>query len=163
MAAVIAGPLLSAVATLSTALLTTPLGWIALAIGGVILAVKGWIEIFKLIKPAMEPIFNWFADKWQAIIDFFKQGAALIKPLLDGMNAIGGAFGGSFASRESSTGRSVNAGQRSPVLPRQQADVGGEIKVSIDSEGRPSVKNVRSRNRGVNLVADVGYSMAAAS
>lgn len=51
-----------------------------------------------------------------------------------------------------------------PALPSasrvQSAQVGGEIRVKIDSEGRPKQVQATSRNPSVPVRADVGYSMA---
>ncbi|MHB1227674.1 MAG: hypothetical protein ACYC0O_09140, partial [Desulfurivibrionaceae bacterium] len=51
---------------------------------------------------------------------------------------------------------------RYPMAGERQAQVGGTIKVKIDSEGRPRVKEIRNNNRDVNFDVDAGMMMVGA-
>jgi len=57
---------------------------------------------------------------------------------------------------------SYQVGMIDRELGRRSADVGGTIRVQIDSEGRPRVKEIRNNNRDVNFDVDAGMTMAAA-
>lgn len=61
-AAVIAGPLISALATLSVALLTTPVGWFIMAVGAIVGAAG-------MIVGAWNPIEKFFPNLWDGIVN----------------------------------------------------------------------------------------------
>jgi hypothetical protein len=54
-AAVVAGPLLSAIASLSVALLATPFGWVLLSIASIVLALEQLITRWDEVKAALDP------------------------------------------------------------------------------------------------------------
>lgn len=56
-AAVVAGPLISAIASLSIALLATPVGWVILALAAVVLAIDQVVKHWEDLKEALDP-FN---------------------------------------------------------------------------------------------------------
>ncbi len=71
--AVLVGPLLSAITTLGTALLTTPIGWIVTGIAGAaLLLIKYW-----------EPIKDFFATLWDGITWVFEEAWKVIKGIVD--------------------------------------------------------------------------------
>ena len=81
--AVLAGPLVAAVATaigaigsLSAALLATPAGWVVLAIAGIAAAAL-------LIYKHWQPIKKFFGDLWDSIVGIFKSAWEKVKPIVD--------------------------------------------------------------------------------
>ncbi len=76
LAAVLAGPLLSAIATLGVALLTTPVGWIVAGIAaiaaGATLLVKNW-----------ETVKGFFVDLWDGIVGAFRKAWEVISGIVD--------------------------------------------------------------------------------
>lgn len=215
---VIAGPLISAIATLSAVLLTTPVGWFIGAIGLIAGAaysiyknwepIKGffanvWQSLVNAVMPAIEtmktlflnftpmgliikhwePLTQFFSDTWQSILGIFEAGMAKVMPIVNKLTSVADKvtkpvrslfeFGGNAA--DAVTGAAGNAisgvrnflgGDDSPrksiLSGNQRTQVGGQVTVKIDSEGRPRVQQVRSDNPSVGLNVDAGMSLVGA-
>lgn len=153
-AAVVAGPLLMAIGTATTAiwslgaaLLATPLGWFAAGVaaiaGGAYLIIKNW-----------EPIKEWWSGLWSSMSFVFDDW---FSGITDKINTIK-----SWVSRIPGAGKILGLsrpGIQHPASGIQQANVGGTIHLKIDSEGRPSVKELTTSNPAVNLNVDSGLVM----
>lgn len=169
--AIMAGPLLLAMAVatkaviaLGIAIMGTPVGWIMAGIAGIAAAAY-------LIYRAWEPISKW----WHGMIDSIgnaldrmvqrvAKGIAWLKGLVSwipGMGADGTASAGAARGPVSTMGGRAQT-VRYPGAAGRQAEVGGTIRVQIDSEGRPRVKEIRNNNRDVNFDVDAGMMMAGA-
>ncbi len=181
-AAVVAGPLLmalvsasTAIASLGAALLTTPVGWfmgaIAAIAGGAYLVYKNW-----------EPLTNWFSNLWAKLKALFAEGIAgilekihrLTKNLPDWALPKGLEPANlektlaAYKQLASPTLKPVNFSM--PTLADVKRDlgfggaaagseVGGTLKIQIDSEGRPQVKELRT-NGAMDIDVDTGMVMA---
>lgn len=217
-AAIITGPLISALATLSAVLLTTPIGWFVVAgaaIAGVAAMIMGkwnpiekffpnlwsgiidtvggsidWlINIHKKLNPyvliykAWEPLTQFFTDIWDGIKAAFKSGWETIKPIIDTLSKAAETltapvkklfeFGSNTAGAVSDFAGDAVGGvksffgggerERQSILSgNQRTQVGGQVTVKIDSEGRPRVQQVRSDNPSVGLNVDAGMSLIGA-
>ncbi|WP_417536095.1 hypothetical protein [Methylophaga sp.] len=150
--AVIAGPLISSIVTLSTVLLATPIG---LVITGVGLLAAGALTL----KNNWEPISKWFKGMWDAIGLKVDQLWQKIQPVINGVTGLYDNVTGFFGDddkKQSINGRSVNAG----ILQQaQKTQVGGEISVKISADGKPRVESIKSNYPDFDIVADVGYGM----
>lgn len=81
-AAVIAGPLVSALATLSVALLTTPVGWFITAIGAI-------IGLGGMMIGAWNPIEKFFPNLWNGIVDTVGRAIYTIVELMKKTSPLG--------------------------------------------------------------------------
>jgi phage-related protein len=216
---VITGPLLGAIATLSTALLTTPVGWFIGAVGLLAVAAyklyKTWKPVIGLfaeiwggiindtVKPAIEtlktlimsfdpkelimkhwePLTQFFSDTWESILGIFEAGMAKVMPIVNKLTAVADKvtkpvkslfeFGGNAADAVTGVAgdaisgvKSFFGGGDSPresiLSGNQRTQVGGQVSIKIDSEGRPKVQQVRSDNPSVGLDVDAGMSLVGA-
>lgn len=215
---VITGPLISAIATLSATLLTTPVGWFIGAVGliagagamimgkwnpvekffpdlwdGIVEHVGGTIykmvELFQNFTPAgliikhWDPLTDFFSDTWQNIIKIFEAGMAKVMPIVNKLTKVADKvtkpvkklfeFGGNAADAVTGAASDAYNGVRNffggddtpreSILPKGQAtQVGGQVTVKIDSEGRPKVQQVRSDNPSVGIDVDAGMSLVGA-
>lgn len=152
-AAVIAGPLLSALVTVGSALLFTPVGLTLTAVAaGITVLVLG----LKKLKESWGPIAAWFSETWQGIKDAVDRAWESIKPIIDAVKDFQNTIADLAPEQKQSVGgRSVNANR----LRTQQTQVGGEINVKITPEGKPKVESIKSTNPDVGISADVGYAM----
>jgi len=169
-AAVIAGPLLAALATLSAALLTTPVGWVLIGIAGAIGSIA-WAA--KKLGIEWGPVFEWYMKWWGDIFDTIKS----IYDMLVEINKIkitdvfgnnsaegnGGERGGQVTDDDASPlalASSIGSAKkgRSGINRRPENQVSGRISVEIDSSGQPKIKEVVSNNRNIMLDANVGMS-----
>ena len=170
-AAIISGPLLLAMAVatkaviaLGAAILATPVGWIMAGIAAIAAAAY-------LIYRAWKPISKW----WHGMIDSIgnalgrmvqrvAKAVAWLKGLVSwipGMGDDGTASAGAARGPVSTMGGKAKT-VRYPMAGERQAQVGGTIKLQIDSEGRPRVKEIRNNNRDVNFDVDAGMMMVGA-
>lgn len=180
--AIMSGPLLLAMAmaikaviALGIAIMGTPVGWIMAGIVGIAAAAY-------LIYRAWEPISKW----WHGMIDSIgnaldrmvqrvAKGIAWLKGLVSwipGMGDDGAASAGAARGPVSTMPGAVRGpvptmGGRAqtvryPGAAGRQTEVGGTIRVQIDSEGRPRVKEVRRDKGDVNFDVDAGMMMAGA-
>jgi phage-related minor tail protein len=215
---VITGPLISAIATLSATLLTTPVGWFIGAVGliagagamimgkwnpvekffpdlwdGIVEHVGGTIykmvELFQNFTPAgliikhWDPLTDFFSDTWQNILKIFEAGMAKVMPIVNKLTKVADKvtkpvkklfeFGGNAADAVTGAASDAYNGVRNffggddtpreSILPKGQAtQVGGQVTVKIDSEGRPKVQQVRSDNPSVGIDVDAGMSLVGA-
>ena len=170
-AAVIAGPLLGALATLSVALLTTPVGWTILAIAGALSLVAA---AAKKLGVEWGPIFQWYSDWWGGIFDTIKS----IYDMLVKINEIKitDVFGGDAESGNGGTRGSQSTDEDGSILGlsngksslkqsrninrRTDNQVSGRIEVEIDGNGQPRIKQVTSNNPNIDLTVRAGLSGA---
>ena len=181
-AAVIAGPLLmalvsatGAIASLGAALLATPVGWFMGAItaisGGAYLIYKNW-----------EPLMNWFSNLWGSLKALFAEGIAgilggihdLTKNLPDW--ALPEGLEPKNLEKSIAAYKQLASPTLAPVdfsMPSLAdikrdlgfngkpagAEVGGTLKIQIDSDGKPQVKELRSSGP-MDIEVDTGMVMA---
>lgn len=121
------------------ALLTTPIGWflagIAAIAGAAYLIIKHW-----------EPIKTFFKDLWKLVEDVILRIDSITpswaKPL-----TLHGQWADSIRSSRAPA----------PVLGgSQQTSVGGLLRIHIDSEGRPRVRQLESENSDVPIEVSFG-------
>ena len=168
--AIMSGPLLLAMAVatkaviaLGIAIMGTPVGWIMAGIAAI--AAAAW-----LIYKAWDPISKWWHGMIDSIgnaIDNMVQRAvrsvAWMKGLVSWIPGMGGddSPSGPVQTRANVMGGNAKT-VRYPMAGERQAQVGGTIKLQIDSEGRPRVKEIRNNNRAVNFDVDAGMMMVGA-
>lgn len=160
-AAVMVGPLLSAITTLSIALLTTPFGWFLTGIAAVALAIveviKHWGDLTRSIVP-QEVLDRLKADKDSAHPTPQPAGALdsiIPKDLLDRIqgfqDAAANARGAVAAAAISPA--SLVAGPGSPAPPV-------DLKLKIDITGAPKGTRVTADPRNTaDIDLSVGYQM----
>lgn len=173
-AAVMAGPLVlsliaaaGAVKALGVALLTTPVGWVIGAIsaiaGAAYLIVKHWEPIKEFftglwsgVKETFAAALNWVSDKIQAALGWITEK---IRALTGWMpDWVKKKLGIADAPAQGSS-----LGQPSPTLRgvgRNGGEVGGLIRIQVDSEGRPRVREVTRQAGNVDFDVDTGLVMA---
>jgi hypothetical protein len=160
-AAVMAGPLLSAlvglvpaVYALGAALLTTPIGWFLLgtaAIAGAALAIyKNW-----------EPIKGFFAGLWADLEIKASAAWRVIKPIIE---AITTPFGSSQDGDPRLDPRQNGEwAMRGPMHPKVDVVRPGasssEARVNVSFDNLPPGARVSQESSGALLSTDVGYSM----
>lgn len=194
--AIMAGPLLVAIAGVTQAIIAlgiafgfTPIGWALAGIAAIVAIAWQWYKHWASIKvlwndivaaisgaagviyKVWEPISKW----WHGMIDSIgnaldrmvqrvAKAVAWLKGLVSwipGMGDDGTASAGAARGPVSTMGGKAQT-VRYPGAAGRQAEVGGTIRVQIDSEGRPKVKEVRRDKGDVNFDVDAGMMMAAA-
>lgn len=164
----IAGIILS-LGRLSLALLTTPAGWLALAIGGLVLAgialvknwdwiSKKWSEIWAGIKGAGTGAIDWVREKITSLTQWMKD----LVVTLDNLTP-------DWVKRFTLPGAAVKfladgvRGSGPPVVtavPTGRNRFGGEIHLKIDAGGtRTRVTKLTSDNNDVAIDVDTGMSI----
>jgi hypothetical protein len=178
-----------AVVALSIALMTTPVGWVISGIAAIVAIAWQWYKHWASIKvlwndivaaisgaagviyKVWEPISKWWHGMIDAIgnaldnmVQRVARGVAWLKGLVSWIPGMGGdQAGGAGVARSSANVMGGNAKTvRYPMAGERQAQVGGTIRVQIDSEGRPRVKDIRNNNRDVNFDVDAGMMMVGA-
>lgn len=151
-----------AVVKFGAVLLTTPVGWFLAALAAIGAAAY-------LIYKYWEPIKEFFAGLWAGIKDIFKGALDWITGLDRSIRDAALNLLPDFVTRGLGLNVTHHAGGGAPgvrPLPgpvRGMApgpvQVGGLIRVMIDSEGRPRVQEVTSNNSGVGLDVDTGLVM----
>lgn len=119
---------------MAAAWLATPFGQV---VAGILLVAAGAALLIKY----WEPIKAWFSDLWDSIAS----GAARVAGLLPAWMRPGGAPGGGTAL--ATPGPAVVAPSAVPGPAAGAAgrtEVGGTLKIEIDSTGRPQVKSLAS-------------------
>jgi len=155
-AAILTGPLLSAIVTLGVALSASPIGLVILGItAAVTAAVAVWSKFGKTLE-SLGQIAEF------AVLDKLKQVSGFV-------SSIGNSIGSFFATGKSRTDPVRNRGGRSsPLLgpaisaPNQQqrVDVGrGVLEIKIDSSGNPRVKSI-TPPPALDINVDAGIAFA---
>ena len=168
MGLVIAGPLISAFATLSAVMLATPVGWF-LGAAGLVVGVVG------MITGAWNPLATFFPNLWDGIVNsvgkrifqLIEMGKGITNFVGDAVDSVlgstrqaaaqynGGGQGGN-ATQDAARARP----QRNSILPAAgQQRVGGQLDIKVSSEGRVSVSKIQSDNPDFELNVDSGLSM----
>lgn len=176
----------TAIYAMGAAILTTPVGWIALAIAALVGIIWGAVKVVMLLGK----FFGWAAfqiyDNWDGIVEFFAGIGAQIKEIwtavidwvsekfdfitekIKGLRSylpewLGGTTSVDVKAQAPATaplkmGAPVgNLVERGAATSR--AEVGGVVRVEIDSKGRPHVKEASSDNKSVPLDVYTGYAM----
>jgi hypothetical protein len=175
--AVLAGPLISAVATLGAVILTTPIGWF---VGGIALMVAAFVGLekhlrflnditFDDMKAVVTDIGNWLISFWDQSIAAVMEK---IQPMLDIGKRLSGFVSGIFGgANAASAPRSAVSGARgaAPGLIQQSArqplgrlEAGGLLKIQIDQAGQARVKKVVANNPDFPIDVDTGLAFGGA-
>lgn len=122
--------LVKAIGILSGALALSPLGWFLLAVGALAAAAY-------LVYKNWEPIKKWFVDLWDSIVSGVKAAVDAFTNLIPSwlMNAFSGGHAINVAPARPSAATAAAGGAR--------AEVGGTLKIQIDSDGKPRVAEMR--------------------
>ncbi|MFG6462257.1 hypothetical protein ACG04Q_11815 [Roseateles sp. DXS20W] len=123
--------MVKAIGILSGALALTPLGWFLLAVGAIAGAVY-------LVYKNWEPIKKWFTDLWDGIVKKFEWARDKVTGWLPEWMKSGAnhAYPVSTAvGRASAVPQAVG----SPIRP----ELGGTLKIEIDGDGKPRVREMR--------------------
>lgn len=174
-----AGPVLIGLGTLGLAIKAMVIGFVALkaalvAFGGVIPAVIAGIRALTLAIAA-NPIgalitalvvgATLIIANWETVKKWFADFVAFMEGLIpDWLKRLFGLQGGVAAPRIQAPQLGAPrptvgaAGERATV--QQLAQVGGSLRIQIDSEGRPRVREVRTDNPRVPIDVDAGLVMA---
>ena len=142
--------------SLSLALLATPVGWFMAAVAAIAGAAY-------LIYDNWEPIAAFFDRLWGGIIGRFDGAVESIK---NGLSSITSFMPESvmdylgFGGQSGPQAGAVNQPLSATPLGQQQTQVGGELRIRIDGEGRPQVTELQSTNRNVPITVDTGLVMA---
>ncbi|WP_163371080.1 hypothetical protein [Endozoicomonas acroporae] len=177
-----------AIKTLGIALMTTPIGWITAAIAALVavgvLLYKNWDMIKQKAADVWGAVTGFAAEAW-SVFKSFNAFILSINPfylLAKGANALVKALTGFDVltalqnklqnllpdwalkllgfNKVAATQQAVTAPAPLPGMASTQ--VGGTLKIHIDSEGRPKVKELTSTNRKVPVQVDAGMIMAGA-
>lgn len=158
-AAVMAGPLLSALVALvpatyalGAALLTTPIGWFALGAAGI--AAAG-----LLIYKNWEPLKEFFASLWGDLVVKAESAWRMIKPIIE---AITTPFGSTQDSDPRLDPRQNGEwATRGPQRPKVDVvrPASSEARVNVAFDNLPPGARVSQESSGAFLSTDVGYSM----
>lgn len=116
------------------------------------------ITAATLIVAYWEPILGLFKKIGGYLIDF---SSAIMPDWLKSTFGIGeGEQPGGSAPSVPLASPVPSASRQSRRDARSSVDVGGELKISIDSDGRPHVRALKSNNREVGISVDTGLAMA---
>ncbi|MEQ8608715.1 MAG: phage tail tape measure protein [Rhodospirillales bacterium] len=143
----------AAIKAFSVALMATPLGWFMAAIAAIAGAAY-------LIYDNWEPISTFFSNLWDGIVSKFTGAFDTIRSGLDTVNGlIPEGFKSFFGFGDQAPAAiAPSAFPNGPGGGR--STVGGEISIRIDSEGRPRVSELKSKNKAVGITVDTGFVMA---
>lgn len=114
-----------------------------------------WRDMWGGLKALMEPVINWAGEKIEWLVEkfgvlsraakgignFFSPGKATV---------MAQAYTGT-GDKSASTGGAGNV----PAMLANKQQVGGQINIKIDSEGRPRVTNMQATG-GIDLFANTG-------
>ena len=115
-----------------------------------------------LIYAYWEPISDFFSDLWDGILGKFTSAIETIQRGLKGITdivpeGVKSFFGfGNAATPQPATRSAFPNGPGGA----SRTHVGGELKISIDAEGRPRVRQLKSENPDVGIAVDTGLAMA---
>lgn len=169
---IMAGPFLLAMAMatkavigLGIALMATPVGWVVAAVAAVAAAAYGLYLAWDPIKKWWMGIMDSISAAIDRVVERVKTVISWLKSLVDWIPGLSGPQqqmprGGPVSTLGGNV-RTVGRFNPSGAAMRQ-AEVGGTIRLQIDSEGRPKVKEMRSSNRNVNFDVDAGMMLVGA-
>lgn len=157
--ATLLGPVLRFAGTaalfLGRALMLNPIGFIITAIAAAaFLIYKYWTPIKGFFKGLWDGVASAFTSAWKII----KEGIASVTGWMpDWMKNLIPGTGSSH--QPNAPAAKMGPAAKTATGPRRQ-DVGGNLNIKIDSEGRPRVTSVQSNNPAVNFNVDAGMTMA---
>ena len=134
---------------------------VSLPIVAIIAAIAALVAVVALIYTYWEPISAFFSDLWDGILGKFTSAIEAIRSGLSGITDMVPDGVKSFFGFDSG-GPPPAAASAFPNGPggTSRTQVGGELKVTIDSEGRPRVRDLKSINPDVGIAVDTGLAMA---
>ncbi|WP_261840948.1 hypothetical protein [Aliamphritea ceti] len=154
--------LAGAVKALGFAIMMTPIGWIVAGIAAVVAAgvllYKNWDTVKNAIISfgKMALLNNPFALLIKGADRLVKMltGFSVIESLKSRLSNMLPDWAIDLLDLESSSAKPVSA-----PIPNAQAQVGGTVHVTIDSEGRPRVNSITADNAAVGIAVDAGMAM----
>lgn len=134
---------------------------VSLPIVAIIAAVAALAAAVALIYTYWEPISTFFSNLWDGILGKFTSAINAIRTGLGGItdivpNSVKSFFGFDGAAPQPAATSAFPNGPGGT----SRTQVGGEVKVTIDSEGRPRVRDLKSNNPDVGITVDTGLVMA---
>lgn len=178
-----------AIITLGAAIMTTPVGWILMAITGIaagaILIYKNWDKVWPVLKKVghwiMSPL-RWFGKltEWLTSFDLFDIGAKIFTSLWDGMKSVFTKIKEWFSGIKKIIpdfllpGNNVTInppsgqGKEARVLPaagviqqNQTVTQKSAAEVKVEFTNAPKGTTVKTqKNNGVDMDLNMGYAMA---
>lgn len=161
----------------NAALTANPIGLVVTAIGALIgtiallrsewfRASETWLKISNAIGGSIESIQIWFDELRKKAVSVFEAITGVVpdwlKDLLGGAVNLGGSIAGRVRDLFSSApgaGADRAGGQAAPLSLRGgRTEVGGLLRIQIDSEGRPRVRQMERRGP-VDIDVDAGPLM----
>lgn len=151
----------------SLALLATPFGWVlagAVALGtAAYFIIKNWDQVSMAIGDAVDAVrarlsavVDALKQKWSEFTEWLMGKLRAIREMVPDFVATGFKFSTNVA--KTAFGAPARAGEAigsALGLRKEKTEVGGELKIRIDSEGRPRVTDLRKRG-GMELDVDSG-------
>ncbi len=132
-------------------------------VGLVVAAVMGLIAAAALIYKYWDPIKGFFADLWDDVVERFNAVVDRIRGAVKKMtgwlpSSVRGFFGLDDTANDTKP-RSATGSAYAPTGVNR-SEVGGEVRIVIDQDGRARVAGVESDSRGFDLNVDAGLVMA---
>lgn len=144
--------LVKAVGILSGALVVTPFGWFLMGVTAIGTAAY-------LLYKHWEPIKKWFGDLWDSVIGTFTRAGNwlaekfpwLFGPSMSNVRVQGVAPAAPGAALPSVAGAAAGSAALSGAqgLGPRRAEVGGTLKIEIDGNGQPRVRDLRKAPGGL--------------
>lgn len=132
---------------LGAAIAATPLGAFLLVVGGIAAAAY-------LIYENWEPIKQWFADLWASIVAGVNDVVEVFGKLIPGW-MMGGAIGPRMVGAAPSRPSAV-----APTGGTSNRELGGTLKIEIDGDGKPRVRELRTApGSAINFDVYTGSAM----
>lgn len=163
-AAIIAGPLLlalvglgSALATLTLAFAANPILLAIVAIGAAIaLVVLNWDTLVNRFQSGITNIASGFRDTFLGALREVISAISSINSAISNIMHLRSPFAGG-APMFAPSGNAVT-----PLAKSNRTDVGGQLNIKIDQEGRAKVAAVKSNNPSMMFNVDAGLTMSGA-
>lgn len=119
-----------------------------------------------IVKAVWGGLADFFSGLWDGIIGIIDAATASIRAKIGSIigfarsigSTISGLFGGAGGAGETALPQQ----RRSIIGARNKSDVGGTIKIQIDSAGQPRVEKIKPNNPDVGFNVDAGLNLAAA-
>jgi len=179
MVAIMSGPLLLAITQtaagfglLATSIAANPiLLLLGLVAADIVLIATNWDALVASFRRDIEAIQNWVVNKlvgaFSAAIDSIK---LMFGGLIDMISGVGRVLKNIASFKSPLSGGeslfpSVETMMAKPVAPigrPGRSEVGGELKIKIDQDGRARVASVKSNNPNVPINVDAGLIMSGA-
>lgn len=137
------------------------LGALSLPILAIVAAVAAVGAAAYLIYDNWVPIADFFKDLWDGVLERFNSVTNAIRSGISSItnlvpNSVKGMFG-----IDAPSGQSLK--QPAPIHfggAQSARQFSGDIRISIDSEGRPKIRELKSDSKDVGITVDTGLAMA---